>query len=268
MMLYRVLEANNGLPDECHVLFANTGKEMPQTLDFIDRCSKEWAVPITWLEYEGRTLKDGVKLEEARAGHPSYDYTFNVVDYATASRNGEPFLRVMRDMGGIPNPMARWCSGQLKARTMRRYLEDVGAELPIQSFIGLRGDEPRRAAKLHNKISDGQEIYCPMFVAGETKSDVSAFWENHAFDLELPNNNGVTDWGNCDLCFLKGKSKRLSIIRERPDLADWWIEVEREHGDQFDRVGNSYADMKVIASDQPNLFDFGDDETIPCLCGE
>ena len=268
-MLYRVLEAHNGkLRDDTRVIFANTGKEMPQTLDFINNCAVNWGVNITWLEYSGRSLKEGVKIEEAIPGKPSYDYTYNIVDYETASREGEPFLQIMRDMGGIPNPMARWCSGQLKARTMRRYLEEIGMELPVTTFIGLRGDEPRRAAKLHNKVSDGQDIYCPMYVDGKTKEDVSNFWKAQPFDLELPNNNGVTDWGNCDVCFLKGKSKRLSIIRERPELADWWIAVEKEHGDFFDRNGTAYESMKIIATDQPSLFDFGDDETIPCFCGD
>ena len=45
-MLYKVLEAHGGrLPDHVVVAFSNTGKEMPQTLDFVDRCSKEWDVP-------------------------------------------------------------------------------------------------------------------------------------------------------------------------------------------------------------------------------
>ena len=40
-MLYKVLEAHGGrLPDHVVVAFSNTGKEMPQTLDFVDRCSK------------------------------------------------------------------------------------------------------------------------------------------------------------------------------------------------------------------------------------
>jgi 3'-phosphoadenosine 5'-phosphosulfate sulfotransferase (PAPS reductase)/FAD synthetase len=262
MMLRKVLEANDGLPSESHVLFANTGKEMPQTLDFVQRCSDEWAVPITWLEYGGRSPRDddGEKT--------LYDYSFNVVDYKSASRNGEPFSRLMRDVDGIPNALARWCSGQLKARTIMRYLKSIGAEFPITSFIGLRGDEPRRAAKLHGKVSDGQDIFCPMFVAKETKETVSAFWRSQDFDLELPNNNGVTDWGNCDLCFLKGQGKKLSIIRERPELADWWIGVEKEHGDVFDRTKGSYSDLKYLATDSLSLFEFEDDHTIPCFCGD
>ena len=50
-MLYKILEANNGLPDNAKVIFTNTGREMPETYDFIQECSDRWRVNITWLEY-------------------------------------------------------------------------------------------------------------------------------------------------------------------------------------------------------------------------
>lgn len=258
-MLYKILEAHSGkLPDDVKVTFANTGKEMPETLDFVQACSDNWGVDIVWLEYGGRTKKPEGK---------NYDYRYNIVTHATASRKGEPFSQLIEDVGCLPNPINRFCSGQMKIRTMIRYMTDSGFELPYVAMIGLRADEQRRAAKLHNKISDGQDVYCPMYVAGHTKEDVYSFWSSNNFDLKMPNNNGVTDWGNCDLCFLKGKSKRMSIIKERPDLVQWWSAQEEAAGDQFDRASPSYSQMKVIASDQGNLFEF-DDESIPCFCGD
>jgi 3'-phosphoadenosine 5'-phosphosulfate sulfotransferase (PAPS reductase)/FAD synthetase len=264
-MLWKCLEAHDGkLPDEAVVTFANTGKEMAQTLDFIKACSDNWGVDIVWLEYDGRSIKKGT--EDSK--RVLYDYRFKTVTHATASRNGEPFAQLIKDIGCLPNGVSRSCSGHLKVRTIQRYLFSLGWEKNYQCFIGLRGDEQRRAAKLHNKTGEQQENWCPLFVDKVTKEDVGAFWNAQSFDLDLPNNNGVTDWGNCDLCFLKGKSKRMSIIRERPELADWWAEKENAANDQFDRASPSYAQMKVIATDQPNLFGFGDDESISCFCGD
>ena len=52
-MLYHILQAHNGsLPDDVHVAFANTGKEMPETLDFVRDCGDHWGVNINWLELE------------------------------------------------------------------------------------------------------------------------------------------------------------------------------------------------------------------------
>ncbi len=259
-MLYQILDAHDGvLPSYVRTVFANTGKEMPATLDFVEACSQNWGVPITWLEYGGRTPKPNSK---------NYDYRFEVVNYETASRNGEPFALAIKDAGQLPNPVSRWCTGQLKVRTIHRYAMANGYEEPYLTLIGIRADEKGRARKLHKKLVEKQENYCPMVEAGHTKADVSAFWVSRNFDLALPTVDGVTDWGNCDLCFLKGRSKRLSIVREAPQLADWWAEQEQQIGDQFDRMSPSYAQMKSIASDQGRLFDFEDGPELDCFCGD
>ena len=72
-MLWRVLQSNNGLPDDAIVCFANTGKEEEATLEFVRDCEKNWNVPIVWLEYADNEQK------------------FEIVNFETASRNGEPF---------------------------------------------------------------------------------------------------------------------------------------------------------------------------------
>ena len=271
-MLYKCLEAHDGrLPDEAVVTFANTGKEMAETYDFVQACADNWGVDIVWLEYAGRS----VKPETVNQKRPLYDYQYKVVDYNSASRNGEPFAQLISDMGSLPNPVGRACSGQLKIRTMKRYLIDQGFTLPYLCLVGLRGDEQRRAVKMHGKINEQQDIWCPLYVDGKTKEDVGNFWDRQNFDLALPNNNGLTDWGNCDLCFLKGMSKKMSIIEARPDLADWWSEQEQSlskaavgRGAYFRKDQPSYTEMKVIASNQGSLFGFDNDESIPCFCGD
>lgn len=262
-MLYKILEAHDGkLPDDVKVTFANTGKEMPQTLDFVQACSDNWGVEIVWLELES------YKTIEVEGGRNKSEKKYKVVNYETASRNGEPFNALLEGMGAIPNAVARSCTAHMKIRAVSWYCREIlNFDPPWTHYVGIRGDEKRRAVKLHGKVNDGYEAVCPLYVAGVTKEMVGDFWREQNFDLELPNNNGVTDWGNCDLCFLKGKSKRMSIIRERPDLAEWWIQAEKMKAQQFRPDEPSYAQMKVIATDQGQLFDF-DDDSIPCFCGD
>jgi 3'-phosphoadenosine 5'-phosphosulfate sulfotransferase (PAPS reductase)/FAD synthetase len=50
-MLWRVLEANGGLPEDAIVCFANTGKEEEATLEFVRDCEVNWGIKIHWLEY-------------------------------------------------------------------------------------------------------------------------------------------------------------------------------------------------------------------------
>jgi len=117
-------------------------------------------------------------------------------------------------------------------------------------------------------VLDGQERYLPLYLDGITAKDVGGFWSNNNFDLNLPNHNGVNDLGNCDLCFLKGYKIRQSIIREKPELADWWIEQEGESL-YFDLNSPSYKTMKKIALDQTSIFDdIYRNETLSCFCGD
>ena len=261
-MLHKVLEAHDGdLPEFAKVTFANTGKEMPQTLDFVRDCGENWGVDIAWLERFSRRSREDEKNK--------YVYETKVVDYTSASRNGEPFAQLIKTLGRTPSPVVRLCTFQLKIKAISEYLINTcNFEKPYTTFIGIRGDEVRRASKMNDTILDGQERYLPLYLDGITAKDVGGFWSNNNFDLNLPNHNGVNDLGNCDLCFLKGYKIRQSIIREKPELADWWIEQE---GDSlyFDLNSPSYKTMKKIALEQTSIFDdIYRNETLSCFCGD
>ena len=70
-MLWRILQAHGGqLPGDVVVCFANTGREMPATLDFVHECATRWGVHVTWLEYRrdaetGRTWTEVVNHNSA-----------------------------------------------------------------------------------------------------------------------------------------------------------------------------------------------------------
>ena len=92
-MLWRVLQSHGGtLPADAVVCFANTGKEEEATLRFVRDCSQQWNVPITWVEY--RNDEKG----------------YAVVDFDTASREGEPFEAIIRKRNYLPNPVTRFCT--------------------------------------------------------------------------------------------------------------------------------------------------------------
>jgi 3'-phosphoadenosine 5'-phosphosulfate sulfotransferase (PAPS reductase)/FAD synthetase len=240
-MLWRVLQSNNGLPEEARVLFCNTGKEMEETLSFVDRCGKEWGVPITWLEY--------------RAAEPK----FEIVDHETASRDGKPFSELVIKRSYLPNPIARFCTSELKVLTIQRYLKSVGMD-DYDTMLGIRADEKRRVAKLR------EGNLTPLVNANVSQPDVQAFWRSQNFDLGLEHRNGITAWGNCDLCFLKGPNQILGLIRDQPERAIWWAKQEEAIGGTFRSDRPSYAEMANFAKNQMDMF--ADDEGIPCFCGD
>ena len=242
-MLHRILNAHDGtLPDDVRVTFCNTGKEREETLAFVERCSQQWSVEIVWLEY---------RHEKGRGPY------FVQVDFSTASRDGEPLEAAITgprgDSGFLPNPVTRYCTIETKIKTAIRYCESLGWESWV-NVIGLRADEPGRAAKLRAAIREKREdAETPLIAAGITRADVMSFWAGHSFDLELG-----PDESNCDLCFLKRLGLIERAIREEPWRADWWIKMESAGGRwRNDRPG--YAAMKEHAT-RATLFPLTDDE--------
>lgn len=258
-MLWRVLQSNGGLPSDARVIFCNTGKEEEATLEFVRECGERWGVPMTWLEYQPGA---GVK----------------VVDFASASRMGQPFEAVITQRGGVlPNPIARYCSSELKTRTMHRHIRQVLGWGDWETLIGIRADEPRRVAKFrfnpHPETKD-EFVRVPLADSFIGSADVGSFWASQPFDLALPNLGGKTMHGNCDLCFLKPAAQVLSLVQEKPQRAIWWAEQERKaqefatgNGCRFRDDRPSYLQMAAFAADQRDMFD-PNEEAIACFCGD
>jgi 3'-phosphoadenosine 5'-phosphosulfate sulfotransferase (PAPS reductase)/FAD synthetase len=257
-MLWRVLQSNNGLPAEAVVCFANTGKEDEATLRFVRDCGEHWNVPITWLEYRND------------------DAAFAVVNFETASRGGQPFEAIIQKRNFLPNPVARFCTVELKIQPEHKFLRSIGWT-EWENMVGIRSDEPRRVAKIRANPSGGKsgpERVMPLAEAGITKRDVAEFWARSTFDLGMPNMGGITMHGNCDLCFLKGAAQIQSLIAEKPERAIWWARMETSitnakviDGDRFRSDRPSYAQMAAYAAAQRDMFD-PNEEAIACFCGD
>jgi len=206
-MLWRILQAHGGtLPAGVHAVFANTGREMPATLDFVRDMGVHWSVPIVWLEFTARRA-DG----------------FLVVGHNSASRDGEPFAALLAAQSALPNPVQRSCTTELKIRTIKRW---VLAELEWKNWtnvVGLRADEPKRVNRIRKqRRRDRWTMAMPLADAGTTRDDVMAFWRAEPFDLVL-----AGPWeGNCDLCFLKSRAAIMRMMADHPGRVGWWVEQE------------------------------------------
>lgn len=260
MMLWHILDAHDGkLPDDIKVVFANTGREMPETLDFVHECGRRWGVHITWLEY----LADL---------YPQHRWC--ITDYAAASRDGQPFADLIRQKSMLPNPVTRFCTSELKIRPTKLYAQQALGWRHWDVVIGFRADEPARVARLSKPHKEPYDRVAPLAAAGVTSLDVYDFWAGQPFDLHLPNMAGKTPHGNCDLCFLKGGAQIFSLIRERPERADWWIEQESRiprtigmGGHLFRANRPSYRAMRDMAVDQGEMFCFAADAALAdCAC--
>lgn len=263
-MLKMLLDAHGGsLPDKSLVVFNNTGKEEEASLRFVRECGQRWGIDIVWLEYvQGPTFK--------------------VVDFESASRNGEPFEaviahRMKSEDSGLPNRVARYCSSEMKTRTTHRYLRSLGWT-EWESIVGIRADEPKRVHTIRgnpNPETADETVRIPLADIGISAQDVGKFWAASAWDLSLPNVGGKTMHGNCDLCFLKPSAQIVSLIAEKPGRAIWWAEQEskaseagRGTASRFRVDRPSYAQVLRFTNEQLDAFGYaaaGAEDGIECI---
>lgn len=260
-MLWRVLQSNGGkLPNDALVCFANTGKEREETLEFVRDMEIHWGVPIVWIEY--RDNEQG----------------YAIVNFDTASRDGEPFEAIIKKRQYLPNPVTRFCTVELKIRAMHKHLKSLGWKDGDgwDQMVGIRADEQRRVSKIRARPSPEtvkETMILPLADAGITKKHVTDFWNAQPFDLKLRNAAGVTPDGNCDLCFLKGANQIFTSVKREPGRAVWWAKMEalalasKPSGARFRSDRPSYQRMMDYAADQGDMFD-ADEETIACFCGD
>ena len=248
-MLKKILDAYDGkLPSDLWIVFANTGMERPETLDFVDTCAAAWSVAVHWVEYDWD------------APHRT-----RVVDYSTASRKGEPYAALIDRKGFVPNVVTKFCSSFLKRDRIDSFARYRLGLNRWHSVIGLRADEQRRVLRMRARncgSRTGAHALLPLADAGVREADVLDWWTRQPFDLGIPSYAG-----NCTLCMVKARSKLIRLIRENPALADWWIEQEARVANRTGpdgracesmkrfRLGETYAELKAAALSHRDLFD-------------
>lgn len=238
-MLHQILEANNGLSERAVVTFANTGREMPETLDFVHECGQRWDVPVVWLEYDRRDSKP----------------VFSVVSHNSAAREGEPFEKLIKETRNgkaLPNQQWRFCTEELKSKTLGRYMVKALGWKKWTSAIGIRADEAHRT-KI--KKRGRQWHWYPLANASITKKHVMEFWQSQPFDLNLQNVNGSAPKGNCDFCFLKSEATLAAMAKQHPERAEWWMRMERECGSTFRKGRDMNYFVDFVQRQQDWIFD-------------
>jgi hypothetical protein len=216
--------------NETIFVFANTGLEDERTLIFVNECDRRWALGVIWVEAKFGAYRKGT--------------TFTRVTFETASRNGEPFEKMIEKYG-IPNKAFPHCTRELKERTIKAYARSIGWKAgEYLTAIGIRADEPKRIKK----------NFYPLFsVWPITKPEILEWWTEQPFDLGMKDHEG-----NCITCWKKSDSKLVRIMLEQPQSFGFMERMESAHaftgagctGDprRFFRGFKSVADIKGIAA--------------------
>lgn len=189
--------------------FANTGQEHEKTLEFVDQCDREFGLNLVWLE---------AVVNESGASSTS-----KIVDFSSASRNGEPFSDVIEKYG-IPNQAYPHCNREMKLNPIHDYAKKHFNGEKYKTAIGIRIDETRRVSKNAAKAHSDGIIYPLIDSFPADKMDINDWWEDQDFNLAIPEH-----YGNCVTCWKKSDRKLFTIITEEPERFDFFKRMESKY---------------------------------------
>lgn len=193
---------------DARVVFANTGQEDERTLQFVYDCENNFGWDITWVEAE---VHYGVRKGT----------THKQVDFHTASRSGKPFEQVISKYG-LPNQSMPHCTRELKLQPIKSLCREWGwRKGDYQSAVGIRADEIDRMSAYAEK----EFLIYPLIGWNVKKPDVLEWWRKQNFDLNLPEHRG-----NCTWCWKKSFKKLVQVYREDPNIFDFPLRMEDQHG--------------------------------------
>ena len=237
--------------------FCDTGKELPETYEFLDRL-------------------------EAFLGKK--------IERLNADRDFDHWLSVFG--GLLPSAQVRWCTRLLKIKPFEEF---VGDDLAY-NYVAIRADENRVGYKpLKNVETRSIEPKYPFKEDGITETDVYRILEESG--LGLPEYYKWRTRSGCYFCFYQRKAEWVGLMENHPDLFELakgyekfnnetgerytWSQseslVELSDAERIEQIKDSYA--KVLArkkTSQPNrslveilgdALDDEDDEE-PCLICE
>ncbi len=181
---------------EMEYFFTDTGKELPETYEYLERLEAFLGKPIVRLNVE---------------------------------RDFDHWLTLHG--GLLPSSQIRWCTVKLKIRPFEEY---VGKDKAYH-YIAIRADEdrvgykPLKTTSLRNIIPK-----YPFKEDGKTKEDIYRILEDKG--PGLPDYYKWRTRSGCYFCFFQRKSEWIGLLEQHPELFELAQEYEKfntETGERF-----------------------------------
>lgn len=237
-------------------VFANTGQERIETIDFLKNIVKHWGIKLNIVE--------GVYSNVMGVG-----VSYKLVDFDTLSMNSEPFSGAVMhynkgEFHGLPFSKAPYCSRAMKTDPCKKFADDIfGVNNYIKSIGFRKEDMPKRITFAEAK-EDESRIF-PLLTDFKTvigNSELNQWWDKQAFKLSIHGN-----LGNCELCWKKGDDALLQNLRYGTRSVEWWRKMEAKYGNTSFRGNKSIDDLvKMAELPYTHEFNFPVEENDSCVC--
>lgn len=237
------------------IVFANTGQENEETLEFVKKCAEYFNCEIIWLEavprfyYKGapRIVEDFLReITKIKWIGKRLGTVHRIVNFETADRSGKVFETIIARYG-IPNHTTKHCTRELKLRPIQSYCRSIGwKKRSYYTAIGIRIDEIDRMAddRAYEKL-----IYPLIHFKKMTKPHINFWWSQQSFRLNLKGYQG-----NCKWCFKKAKNKLLQLANETPEIFEFPKKMEQLYGDWI--PPDKLAKLKKEGREIPTIIRF------------
>lgn len=164
---------------ELEYFFTDTGKELPEVYDFLDRLEGFLGKPIARL-------------------NPDRDFDYWLKEYGNF----------------LPSPRTRWCTRQLKLRPLEEWLRaDLNAGQVIHSYVAIRADEPSRDG--YQSTHENMLVHLPLRDAGIDRRGVIELLESAG--VGEPAYYQWRSRSGCTFCFFQQKIEWVRLMRQHPD---------------------------------------------------
>ena len=255
MMAYHIHTSDKYQDYNKAYVFANTGMERPETIEFLRNIQDVWGIPLTLIE--------GTYSNVMRIG-----VGYKIVDWNSLDMNARTFEGAIMHTNkgsydGLPNSEAPYCSDRLKTLPSNKFATEIfNGEKFIKAIGFRREDMPKRIswpeikedkARIFPLLTDFQE---PIGL-----QELNSWWNKQSFQLGIN-----SKFGNCELCWKKSDNNLVEIIRTGTRFVQWWEKMEEKYGNTSFRGMKSIADFVAMAN-QPSTMsiDFSDNGE-GCVC--
>ncbi len=191
---------------ELEFFFTDTGKELPEVHEFLDRLEGYLGRPIQRL-------------------NPDRDFDFWLREY-------KHFL---------PSARTRWCTRQLKLRPLEQWLkEDLNGGTRVHSYVAIRADENRSG---YQATHPNMTVHFPLRDAGIDKAGVIDLLDSSG--VGEPGYYSWRSRSGCTFCFFQQKIEWVRLMREHPDAFEEAKRYEKsavDHGSPFTWSDNESLD--------------------------
>jgi 3'-phosphoadenosine 5'-phosphosulfate sulfotransferase (PAPS reductase)/FAD synthetase len=201
---------------------ANTSKERAESLEFMNKCDEYFGLNMYWIEADFNMKRgDGVD--------------FKIVKYSELKRNGEIFETGIKKLG-IASKINAWCNRDMKIVPLKKFADSIFGLDNYSIAVGIRADEMDRVKESYFT----NNTFYPLLDNGISTKDRNKFWSDKPIQINLPAYKG-----NCELCFKKSNRKLMTIIKEEPQIINWWQEMTKKYSQipiEDKPAYNSYAE--------------------------